>query len=65
MDLVAVEFPALGITPSRKATKLSDVFLSGRLRSEILEVKPDELIQAHPLAFSDLLSLFSESLVKS
>jgi hypothetical protein len=63
MDLVAVELPALRVTPSGKVTKLRDVFLGGRLRGEILEVMPDKLVQAHPLAFGHLLSLFSESLI--
>jgi hypothetical protein len=64
MDLVAVELPALGVTLSGKATKLRDVLLGGRPRSEILEVMPDELVQAHPFAFSYMLGPFSELLVK-
>src|SRR4030095_4752986 len=63
MDLVAVELPASGISLSGKPTKLGHIFLSRRLRSEILQIMPDELVQVHPHSLRHLLGSLGELLV--
>ncbi len=63
MDLVAVEPPALGVPLSGETAELHDVFLGGGLSGEIFQVMPNELVQTHTLALSNLLGSLGELLV--